>query len=67
MEMSFADGKAVMDCMERLIRELWRKHLQIVLPGQIPVLSYNEAMTRYGSDKPDVRLGMEARFTKIPV
>lgn len=51
-----------MDCIEGLIRRLWSEMLSQTLPLKFPRMTYNEAMAKYGSDKPDIRLGMEARF-----
>ncbi|KAI9825901.1 MAG: hypothetical protein M1832_000842 [Thelocarpon impressellum] len=59
LEMSFATGEDVMACIESLIRRLWKTLKDVDLPQTIPRLSYGEAMTRYGSDKPDRRLGAE--------
>lgn len=60
--MSFAGAEDVMDCIEGLIRRLWSEMLSQTLPLKFPRMTYNEAMAKYGSDKPDIRLGMEARF-----
>ncbi|KAL1634325.1 aspartate--tRNA ligase msd1 [Neofusicoccum ribis] len=60
MEMSFATGKEVMKCIEDLVRRLWAELLGVQkLPQKFPRISYNDAMAKYGSDKPDIRLGME--------
>ncbi|GME26587.1 Aspartyl/Asparaginyl-tRNA synthetase class IIb [Neofusicoccum parvum] len=60
MEMSFATGKDVMKCIEDLVRRLWAELLGVqTLPQKFPRMSYNDAMAKYGSDKPDIRLGME--------
>jgi aspartyl-tRNA synthetase len=58
LEMSFADETDVMDLTERLIRELFQSELQVDL-GAFPRMSYAEAMARYGSDKPDLRIPLE--------
>ncbi|KAL9071505.1 MAG: hypothetical protein Q9157_005447 [Trypethelium eluteriae] len=60
MEMAFARSQDVMLCVENLVRRLWLDMLGEDL-GQQPFarLSYHDAMTRYGSDKPDTRIGME--------
>lgn len=60
--MAFAKSEQVMDCIEALIQKLWAQMLAVdvgALP--FPRLSYQKAMTTYGSDKPDTRLGMEVR------
>ncbi|GME65917.1 Aspartyl/Asparaginyl-tRNA synthetase class IIb [Neofusicoccum parvum] len=60
MEMSFATGKDIMKCIEDLVRRLWAELLGVqTLPQKFPQMSYNDAMAKYGSDKPDIRLGME--------
>ncbi|KAI9843937.1 MAG: aspartyl-tRNA synthetase 2, mitochondrial [Sclerophora amabilis] len=60
LEMSFATGEDVMKVIEILVRKLWGDLLGVhYLPQTFPAMSYQEAMSRYGSDKPDVRLGAE--------
>lgn len=60
LEMSFATGTDVMSCVEGLIRRLWKTMLEIELPTTpFAIMSYEDAMARYGSDKPDTRLGTE--------
>lgn len=56
--MAFATGVDVMECVENLIRRLWKEVIQIDLPTSFPRMTYEEAMSMYGSDKPDTRLGM---------
>ncbi|MBO8141446.1 MAG: aspartate--tRNA ligase [Firmicutes bacterium] len=58
-EMSFVDVDDVLDVMERLIVHVFREAAGIELPTPFPRLSYDEAIDRYGSDKPDLRFGME--------
>ncbi|KAI9846123.1 MAG: hypothetical protein M1838_001405 [Thelocarpon superellum] len=62
LEMSFATGEDVMRCVEGLIRTLWNELVGAV-SVELPFarLSYDDAMAKYGSDKPDTRLGMEIR------
>lgn len=63
MEMSFATGEDIMACIEDLIRRLWAELLDVKsVPAKFPRMSYNDAMAKYGSDKPDIRLGMEVRI-----
>jgi len=59
VEMSFVDRDAVMEIMEEMITKVLSeiKNVEIQLP--IPRISYEEAMNRYGSDKPDTRFAME--------
>ncbi|KAG8903201.1 hypothetical protein FRB99_003613 [Tulasnella sp. 403] len=52
-------GTEVRDTIEEIIRDVWQKSLGVTLPGRFPVLSYREAMKRFGSDKPDTRFGLE--------
>ena len=60
LEMSFATGEEVMQCIEQLIRRLWAELLGVVaLSCPFPRMTYHEAMAKYGSDKPDNRLGMD--------
>ncbi|MCJ1313558.1 hypothetical protein MMC25_007237 [Agyrium rufum] len=56
LEMSFATGEQVMQVIEALIRRLWKELLGIDLVDPFPRMPYRQAMTRYGSDKPDIRL-----------
>ncbi len=58
LEMSFADEASVMDLTESLIRELFQSELQVDL-GAFPKMPYAEAMARFGSDKPDLRIPLE--------
>lgn len=57
--MSFATGKDVMQIVEQLIIHLWRNLLGVTLRSPFPRMTYYDAMSQYGSDKPDLRLGME--------
>ncbi len=58
LEMSFVEQQDVMTLAEGLIRHLWEEVIQVEL-GDIPVLSYQDVMTRYGSDRPDLRFALE--------
>ncbi|WP_413724725.1 aspartate--tRNA ligase [Sodalis sp. RH16] len=58
VETSFMTAPQVREVMERLIRELWREIKGVDL-GAFPVMTYAEAMRRFGSDKPDLRNPME--------
>jgi aspartyl-tRNA synthetase len=55
LEMAFVTERQVMDVAECLIRELFKKFLQIDLPNPIPTLSYQDVMRDYGTDRPDLR------------
>jgi aspartyl-tRNA synthetase len=59
IETSFLDQLAITRLMEELIRQLFREVLDVVLPDPFPRLSYDEAISRYGSDKPDLRVMLE--------
>ncbi len=59
IETSFLGQPAIMALMEGLIREIFREVLGVTLPDPFPRLTYAEAMRRYGSDKPDLRLALE--------
>jgi aspartyl-tRNA synthetase len=61
LEMSFADEEAVMAVIEGLMAELFEKILGVTVPLPIPRLEYREAMERFGTDRPDLRFGMEIR------
>jgi aspartyl-tRNA synthetase len=58
LEMSFADEEAVMSLTESMIRELFQAELGVDL-GAFPRMPYAEAMARFGSDKPDLRIPLE--------
>ena len=59
MELSFVDVDDVIDVNERLVAKLFKEVLGIEVSLPIPRMTWQEAMDRYGSDKPDVRFGME--------
>ena len=59
MEMSFVDVDDVIDVNERLLAELFREVRGIEVPLPIQRMTWKEAMDRFGSDKPDIRFGME--------
>ncbi len=60
VEMSFCDQEKVIEVAERLIRDIWAACDQWKkLPAQFPRMTYDEAMEKYGSDKPDLRFGLE--------
>lgn len=58
IEMSFVEEKNVFDLCEGLMSEIFRVGRGIRLETPFPVMSYAEAMDKYGTDKPDLRLGM---------
>lgn len=59
IEMSFVDEADVQNLAEGMIRQVFADVLDVELPDPFPHMSWHEAMTRYGSDKPDLRVGME--------
>ncbi|MGB8285294.1 MAG: aspartate--tRNA ligase [Candidatus Aquirickettsiella gammari] len=59
MEMSFCDEADIQTLNEALIRDLFENLLQVSLPQPFPRLSYAQAMQRYGSDKPDLRISWQ--------
>lgn len=59
MELSFVDVDDVIDVNERLLAKLFRDVLGVEVSLPIPRMTWQEAMERYGSDKPDTRFGME--------
>ncbi|MCH9676950.1 MAG: aspartate--tRNA ligase [Actinomycetia bacterium] len=70
IEMSFVDQDDVMAIGEEVIRSLWQGIVNYTI-GEIPQLTYHEAMRRFGSDKPDLRFGLElvdltGYFTNTP-
>jgi aspartyl-tRNA synthetase len=59
IEMSFVDRDDILTVTEGLMGHVFRKTLNVELPARFTRLSYEEAMERYGSDKPDLRFGLE--------
>lgn len=58
IETSFLDEEQIQDITERMIRSLFNKHLDVEL-GDFPRMPFAEAMEKYGSDKPDLRIPLE--------
>lgn len=52
-------GAEVRDVVEKVVRKVWAKMEAVELPEHFRVMCYDEAMARYGSDKPDLRFGLE--------
>ncbi len=66
VEMSFVDQNDVIALIEGLIARLWKEIVNIDVPTPFRRMSFHEALTRYGSDKPDLRFGMHiATVTEI--
>jgi len=59
VEMSFVTEDDVFTTIEGLFRALWKDCLGVEIGAPFPRMTYDEAMKRYGSDKPDVRFGLE--------
>jgi aspartyl-tRNA synthetase len=59
IEMSFIDEAQIMGMMEELIRKLFKESIGVDLPADFPRMSWDEAMRRFGSDKPDLRIPLE--------
>jgi aspartyl-tRNA synthetase len=58
LEMSFVDREQVLSVVERMISQVCREAAGVELKGPFPRLTYQEAVGRYGSDKPDLRFEM---------
>jgi aspartyl-tRNA synthetase len=63
IETSFMTEDAIMNLMESLIRTVFSEALSVELPNPFPRMPYGEAMARFGSDKPDMRVLLE--FTEL--
>jgi len=59
IETSFMEQEDIMTMMEGMIKDVFRNTLDVELPQPFPRMSYTEAMHRYGSDKPDLRIPLE--------
>jgi aspartyl-tRNA synthetase len=59
IETSFMDENAITDLMETMIRMLFSEAMGIELPHPFPRMSYQEAVSRYGIDRPDLRIPLE--------
>ncbi|MCL1804399.1 MAG: aspartate--tRNA ligase [Clostridiales bacterium] len=59
MEMSFVEKEDVMDMIEGMVAAVFAEALGLALPRPFPVMTWQDAMERYGSDKPDTRFGLE--------
>lgn len=63
MEFAWVEERDVQDTVEAMIRDVFREVIGVELPNPFPRMTWAEAMRRYGSDKPDLRIAME--FTDI--
>jgi aspartyl-tRNA synthetase len=59
IETSFMDEDDIMGMVEAMIRETFKKAMNVDLPNPFPRIPFSEAMARYGSDKPDMRVTLE--------
>ncbi len=59
LEMSFVDVDDILECLEGFVKRLYKEILDIDIQLPLPRLTYDEAMSCYGSDKPDTRFEME--------
>lgn len=59
IEMSFGSEDDIFGLVEELLAEMWQELLDVTIPTPFPRMSYFEAMARFGSDKPDMRIAME--------
>lgn len=59
IEMSFIDENDIMGIMEQMMRELFAEIMHVELPAKFAQMTYTEAMERFGSDKPDMRVPLE--------
>lgn len=60
LEMSFIDEEDIINVNEKLAQKIWKEFRGVDI-GKIPRMTYQEAMDRFGSDKPDVRFGLEIK------
>jgi aspartyl-tRNA synthetase len=59
IETSFLSELEIRALMEGLVRAMWKDALGVDLPDPFPIMTFAEAMSRYGSDKPDLRVSLE--------
>ena len=59
IEMSFVDQNDIMSMATGLVQNIWKRAIGVELPREFPVITYHDAMERFGSDKPDLRFGLE--------
>jgi aspartyl-tRNA synthetase len=57
--MAFADEEVVMEAVELLVTDIWQSFIHITNLKSFQKMSYAEAISRFGSDKPDLRFGLE--------
>jgi aspartyl-tRNA synthetase len=59
VEMAFPDQEYIFELMERIVPRIWRECIGVELEAPFPRMSWQEAELRFGSDKPDLRFGLE--------
>ncbi len=59
VEMAFPDREYLFELMERIVQRIWRECIAVELEPPFQRMSYDEAMLRFGIDRPDLRFGME--------
>ncbi|PJD95731.1 MAG: aspartate--tRNA ligase [Legionella sp.] len=59
MELSFIDEQDILTLIEGLLKTVFKELLNVTLPDTLPKMTYQEAMRRFGSDKPDLRIPLE--------
>jgi aspartyl-tRNA synthetase len=59
VELAFPEQEFIFELMERTMRSVWRECLGVEVVAPFPRLTWDEAQARYGSDKPDLRFGVE--------
>jgi aspartyl-tRNA synthetase len=59
IETSFLDEQAIMDIMEEMIREVFARVIEVPLPSPFPRITHAEALERFGTDRPDLRIPLE--------
>jgi aspartyl-tRNA synthetase len=67
VEMSFVTVQDIQRTMEGLMAHVFKEVSGVTLELPFPILTYDEAMNRYGADKPDIRFGMELRDVTEPL
>jgi aspartyl-tRNA synthetase len=61
VEMAFPDVEEIVALMERIVQRIWRETIGVALEAPFPRMTWQEAALRFGSDKPDLRFGLEIR------
>jgi aspartyl-tRNA synthetase len=59
VEMAFPDVDFIIELMEQMMQAIWKETLRVELEVPFPRMTYGDAMLRYGTDKPDLRFGLE--------